>query len=419
MHHNKLPYPPAEMSEAKLFHDNPLFKVKHPHAVISDVEDVDEEISPKSLDRFSDFNGWDRCNNRMIVCVFAISLLWLTSLQICVSIVNTQLSIPIISSVFDSCNYARRRAVEQKSHYDMCVEHQVRMCGTDLDAALLQERSRVESVRRSNLKKIQILTIATENNTNSLNLFKETVEAWRAQGSAYSIPYRSNCSTRSDVEAMLGDTSSSDGTDRPDTTSLSQQYAFDSDGRVASLVDYTSALSSYNIKYLHNKTKALQVLSMNVALDVTIPRIGAISSNLEAISPTFERVLACATFSDSPELNCRLGHSALSLYNQIRLVLNHQIDELAVTFHRIHAEVDSYSELLLAAIAAADQFFDSVRGAQGIGNWIISNTGITGLCGKSSPSFCDFSKVKRSGSFIHYFSAAVRNLYPLILHYNV
>lgn len=50
-----------------------------------------------------------------------------------------------------------------------------------------------------------------------------------------------------------------------------------------------------------------------------------------------------------------------------------------------------------AALQSADQFYEAVSGAQGVIQWLVANVPGVGigsaLCGKSTPSWCGFSKV--------------------------
>ena len=75
------------------------------------------------------------------------------------------------------------------------------------------------------------------------------------------------------------------------------------------------------------------------------------------------------------------------------LVMQNHIDE----YNKV---ISSYIDQVSVAVGKANKFYDSVAGAQGIIQWIVNNfDGLSlgsELCGKSKPSWCDFSKTSWS-----------------------
>ena len=58
--------------------------------------------------------------NRLILCLLSVSMLWASSLQICVAIVSTNISVPSFSSVVDNCQFAYDTMMEQRDQYKKC-----------------------------------------------------------------------------------------------------------------------------------------------------------------------------------------------------------------------------------------------------------------------------------------------------------
>jgi len=52
--------------------------------------------------------------HRVVVCIFAISLMWLSSLQMCVLIANSYIETPKLDMVFDKCDDVYDLAKEEK-----------------------------------------------------------------------------------------------------------------------------------------------------------------------------------------------------------------------------------------------------------------------------------------------------------------
>jgi len=131
--------------------------------------------------------------HRMIVCVFAISMIWATSLQICVAIVGTSIKAPSFSSVYKNCKYAWGVVQEQSDYYADCTERQVSTCGENLDIAYVAETFRVSENQRSNAALLGAYANTVGNCSASVTLSKEAVAAWTGLGAAYSLPYQGNC----------------------------------------------------------------------------------------------------------------------------------------------------------------------------------------------------------------------------------
>jgi hypothetical protein len=63
--------------------------------------------------------------NRLLLCGFAVVLLWASSFQTAVYIANSAISSPVFQSVQDSCNAAYDLAASEDSDYTACVDRQV------------------------------------------------------------------------------------------------------------------------------------------------------------------------------------------------------------------------------------------------------------------------------------------------------
>ena len=88
----------------------------------------------------------------MIMCVLAVSLLWATSLHICLAIIGTSIKAPLFSSVYKNCKYAYGVIQEQSGYYADCTERQVSICRDNLDTSYVHETFRVSENQHSNLQ---------------------------------------------------------------------------------------------------------------------------------------------------------------------------------------------------------------------------------------------------------------------------
>lgn len=135
----------------------------------------------------------------MIMCVFAICILWLTSLQICVAIVETNIKIPSFSSVITNCKYAYSVVKEQSNYYSDCTSRQVAMCRENLDVSYVNEKFRVHENQLSNTQFLNAYQQSVGNCSSSVSAAKGAVSAWTGLGVTYSIPYYANCTGKSSV----------------------------------------------------------------------------------------------------------------------------------------------------------------------------------------------------------------------------
>lgn len=132
--------------------------------------------------------------NRMIMCIFAVLLLFATSLQVCVAIVSTSIKAPSFSSVVKNCKYAFAVVQEQSDYYADCTERQIATCKEVLDASYIQETFRVQANQQTNAQFLNVFENAVGNCSSAVTLAKGAVGAWTAQGVKYEIPYYGNCS---------------------------------------------------------------------------------------------------------------------------------------------------------------------------------------------------------------------------------
>lgn len=152
----------------------------------------------KVVDPKSDDSGNKLCN-RMIMCIFAICILWLTSLQICVAIVSTNIKIPSFSSVITNCKYAYGVVKEQSNYYSDCTSRQVAMCQENLDASYVNEKFRVHENQLANTQYLSAYQQSVGNCSSSVSAAKGAVSTWTGLGVTYTIPYYANCTGTSSV----------------------------------------------------------------------------------------------------------------------------------------------------------------------------------------------------------------------------
>lgn len=77
------------------------------------------------------------CLNRTLLCCFAVLLLWITTLRLCVDIANTYVKPPPLPQVIKVCEDMAETAEVQRAHYSACVSNQMDVCQEHLDTGKL------------------------------------------------------------------------------------------------------------------------------------------------------------------------------------------------------------------------------------------------------------------------------------------
>jgi hypothetical protein len=352
------------------------------------VQQDDNDVPEKTLEQERDSSG--KLCNRLILCVFAICLLWLTSLQMCVGIVGTNLAVPLLSSVVGTCQFAYDQVVEQRDFYSACSQQQMSTCTKSLQAAHLAESVKAAAQGQFNAQFVSDFKSQVNNCSDAYLDGKKAVNAWTGSGVHYTIPYQTTCGStaKQSVATLLGDTSES----RVSVLAASEQFAFSSDSSVLRLAAYGSALTAYNAEYVYNKTSQLQSLSKAIVAGVAVPGLEIFDTRVLALEGTIQQLAVCTGMGNYSNV-CLYGTTLRSKYETLRATMAKQLEKIEEKIEEVEVVVDVYAGKVEAAIAAADSFYDSVAGATGLVSWVVSNTGVTQLCGKGSPNWCSFSKV--------------------------
>lgn len=96
-------------------------------------------------------------NNRVIVCLLAVSLLWMTSLQIAIGIMDAYVSAPSMSSVIAGCDHSYHTVQDQRTVFGECVARQLIACNTELTTAYIEEKARVAANEADNAATLLVL----------------------------------------------------------------------------------------------------------------------------------------------------------------------------------------------------------------------------------------------------------------------
>ena len=88
--------------------------------------------------------------NRLLFSLFAVTLLWVSCLDLAVRVTTWFITSPTLDSVWNRCSYAYESAKQQNDDYQACVSRQLMRCDDAFSSALDDEIAQVESAFRTN-----------------------------------------------------------------------------------------------------------------------------------------------------------------------------------------------------------------------------------------------------------------------------
>jgi hypothetical protein len=138
----------------------------------------------------------DKACNRLILCIFAISLVWLTSIQVCVDIVDYYIKSPSFNSVIDTCDYSYNIINNEKDLYNKCQENQINLCNVEFNKELNNEINNINEKNNLNENIIIKLSNIENNCINNITKYENSINKYINlinQNSNHQLNYNDNC----------------------------------------------------------------------------------------------------------------------------------------------------------------------------------------------------------------------------------
>ncbi|RYH17107.1 hypothetical protein EON65_29100, partial [archaeon] len=331
--------------------------------------------------------------NRIILCTFCIVLLWSTSLQNAVYLVSDNVPKPSLYTVYDTCYFTWKFVNRQREDYENCVNSQLRQCDVDFDLADAAELQRVYVAQEHQANYTSTYTDLVQNCTAYQSNLTDLLRQWQSGGQDYRMLYQDGCvgEQREQIANILGDMH--DGNTAAITTS--SEYTVSSTRRVSRLVSYSKDLNNYNIEYVRNKTSSIKLSIDDITTNLTI--LPPLTPTLDLLTQHIQDMQSCLTLDPALSSQCTIQPSLGTVYNDTRLILTNQLLAYQTQIRMMEQNIETYRLLVVNAISAADNFYDSIAGARGLVHWLVQTARLVGstkaLCGKGSPDWCDFSKM--------------------------
>lgn len=169
-------------------------------------------------------------------------------------------------------------------------------------------------------------------------------------------------------------------------------YSQASDNTVIRLATYSVALNSYNAEYLNNKTQSLQRLVQQIVDQAALPRVAIIGVSFDSVIGVINTLLTCVSLSDTAG-TCPYPNNLLNTFTLSAQAFTNIYKSLENSFLSLMTAAESYKIFVTAALRAANQFYASIQGAQGLVSYLSNTLGVGNICGKTNPNFCSFNPV--------------------------
>ena len=297
--------------------------------------------------------GYDRA----LACVLALTLLWCTSLSVCVVVASHLFRLVPLGTIATSCAESMATVQHQRDRYASCVDNELEVCSEALKADVLEEKGRVRAVHEANNGAVR----EQEKDLASCLVLEESVRdtltRWVEGSLGNDILFNHNASQRS-VDAVWRLVGRAEEVRKASgASSLSSSFSDASLSRVDRLVDYSDELQAYNTWYVHNKTGELQAASAE--LTASLAAVGAaLGTDLNII---------VAALAEQIDETLDATHASVEgVYVGIKSGVDANLNLARVTMD----EMDGTARALWAdaqhAMARADAFFATVAGGAGV-----------------------------------------------------
>lgn len=111
---------------------------------------VDEREMNKIVENEEDQRNSRIFCNRVIVCFMALGMLWMTSLQIAIGIIDVFIKSPNMDAVINACKQSYDVVAVSKKQSGDCVDRQLVRCNLNLKKVFMAEKSTKRSYEYSN-----------------------------------------------------------------------------------------------------------------------------------------------------------------------------------------------------------------------------------------------------------------------------
>ena len=139
--------------------------------------------------------------NRLVMATFAVVCLWLSSLGVCLSIVQWVIATPTADAVYSSCSYAYQIAVDERDAYKACVDRQLGTCSGAFRESIQDSLDTVLDAFTHNTDLIQRARSLQASCSSATTTMQAGLGKWQEGGTNNIIHYNSDTCPEEDPAA--------------------------------------------------------------------------------------------------------------------------------------------------------------------------------------------------------------------------
>mmetsp|Transcript_2637 Transcript_2637/g.5022 ORF Transcript_2637/g.5022 Transcript_2637/m.5022 type:complete len:979 (-) Transcript_2637:24-2960(-) len=294
--------------------------------------------------------------NRMVMCFFAICLMWATSLKVAAEIAKAFIATPSAEDVMDTCSNAYDVVNEEREEYLQCVEIQLGQCNINLAVSADEEADRIDANYNSNRQLLDDAKAVQNACSSAYSNGRFSLESWASNGVA--LPYLTACSEedKQKINDDVGDISAV----RSEAFTLSTEYSKESEGTVDRLANYIAIRSAYDAEYLDNRTQHMQDSFEEWVEDIYLPSID-LNVTFDDLFPDVDVLTSCISTRDPANGTCPFLDNAYKLIDDTMQDLTAMVDTATANAKAISDKADEYKDNVYDAYQQSKAFYDGVH----------------------------------------------------------
>ena len=127
--------------------------------------------------------------NRMLLCGFAIVLVWASSLSTAIFIANSSISSPTSEAVNDACHAAYELTRNERADYTECVDRQLAQCDRRFEQILNEQVALTNAQLEANAAVVANAVEVQERCQDAFATAQAAITAWTSGGVDYLLHY--------------------------------------------------------------------------------------------------------------------------------------------------------------------------------------------------------------------------------------
>ena len=189
---------------------------------------------------------------RIVLCFTEVLLLWITSLNNTMILVDYFIPSPTVQFIYKECQDSFNTILTQKSDYKVCISAQLDRCNTNLDESTIEQEKSLTFKKEQNKNTLDYLQRESDDLNSQYEILYYALKDWSEVNVDKRIVYTVECSVQNQsyIQYLLGrdgeETSSS-------ILDSANQYAQQNDRRVNQLANFNLQTMTYNSEYMMKK----------------------------------------------------------------------------------------------------------------------------------------------------------------------